>query len=313
MASPFLFIASSPTLWLPSFYVFSVMLPLLMVVDVWPTALSTLLTCSFFPKDNSNTPPNLRPIAVSNTDNRLIASILHTFISPAILKLMDLPNAPNPAHPLMRTSPASTSASMPQRNPTKTTTCCFMTLTVWKTRELRVWQSDLNLADATHLIATSFASIRATAFASPRKDRRPVQRQKFLALLAALPPNFLRVFTDGSSYDAIRAGAGFTVTCAKRRHQFGHSQLLGPATNNFAELTALTLAARYCATRVRDLPPNSVPPFSSLTDNRYAINAATRSGRWTAKSNLPAIAALKSALKHLHQLTSVAIHWVSAH
>ena len=48
-----------------------------------------------------------------------------------------------------------------------------------------------------------------------------------------------------------------------------------------------------------------------MTDNRYAINTAT--GRWTAKSNLPAIAALKSALKHLHQLTSVSIHWVPAH
>ena len=138
-------------------------------------------------------------------------------------------------------------------------TLLAFTCAVWKTRELRVWQSDLNLADATRLIATSFASLRTTASASPRKDRRPVQRQEFLALLAAaaLPPNSLRVFTDGSAYDALRAGAGFTVTCAKRRPQFGHSQFLRPATNNFAELTALTLAARYCATPVRDLPPNS--------------------------------------------------------
>jgi ribonuclease HI len=184
-------------------------------------------------------------------------------------------------------------------------TLLAFTCAVWKTRELRVRQSDLNLADATRHIATSFASLRATAFASPRKDRRPVQRQEFLALLPALPPNSLRVFTDGSSYDALRAGAGFT-TCAKRRLQFGHSQFLGPATNNFAELTALTLAARYCATRVRDLPPHSRSPVFLLTDNRYAINTAT--SRWTAKSNLPAITALKSALKHL-----VAINWVPAH
>ena len=54
----------------------------------------------FFPKDNSNTPPNLRPIAVSNTDNRLIASILHTLISPAILKLLDPAQLARPGAPI---------------------------------------------------------------------------------------------------------------------------------------------------------------------------------------------------------------------
>jgi hypothetical protein len=54
----------------------------------------------FFPKDNSNTPPNLRPIAVSNTDNRLIASILYTVISPAILKLMDPAQRAQPVAPI---------------------------------------------------------------------------------------------------------------------------------------------------------------------------------------------------------------------
>jgi hypothetical protein len=54
----------------------------------------------FFPKDNSNTPPNLRPIAVSNTDNRLIASILLTLISPAILKLLDPAQRARPGAPI---------------------------------------------------------------------------------------------------------------------------------------------------------------------------------------------------------------------
>jgi hypothetical protein len=54
----------------------------------------------FFPKDNSNTAPNLRPIAVSNTDNRLIASILHTLISPAILKLLDPAQRARPGAPI---------------------------------------------------------------------------------------------------------------------------------------------------------------------------------------------------------------------
>jgi hypothetical protein len=54
----------------------------------------------FFPKDNSNTPPNLRPIVVSNTNSRLIASILHTLISPAILKLMDPAQRARPGAPI---------------------------------------------------------------------------------------------------------------------------------------------------------------------------------------------------------------------
>ena len=54
----------------------------------------------FFPKDSSNTPPNLRPIAVSNTDNRLIASILHTLISPTILKLLDPAQRARPGAPI---------------------------------------------------------------------------------------------------------------------------------------------------------------------------------------------------------------------
>jgi hypothetical protein len=142
-------------------------------------------------------------------------------------------------------------------------TLLAFTCAVWKTRELRVWQSDLNLADATSLqpallLSELLHSLPHAKTAALSKDRNSwPYSQPYLPISCEYSP-------DGSSYDALRAGAGFTVTCAKRRHQFGHSQLLGPATNNFAELTALTLAARYCATRVRDLPPNSRPPVFLL-------------------------------------------------
>ena len=42
----------------------------------------------FFPKDSSNTFNKLRPISVSNTDNRLVAKIVHEAITPAIAAIL---------------------------------------------------------------------------------------------------------------------------------------------------------------------------------------------------------------------------------
>jgi hypothetical protein len=43
----------------------------------------------FFPKDSSNLPSHLRPISVSNTDNRLIANVIRKAIAPAITDILD--------------------------------------------------------------------------------------------------------------------------------------------------------------------------------------------------------------------------------
>ena len=52
--------------------------------------------------------------------------------------------------------------------------------------------------------------LRRSAIAAPAKDRRPAQRRReFLTLLAALPSRSWRVFSDGSSFDSTRAGAGY--------------------------------------------------------------------------------------------------------
>ena len=56
------------------------------------------------------------------------------------------------------------------------------------------------------------------------------------------------------------------------------------------------------------LPSQSRPPVFLFVDNLYAINTGT--GRWTAKSNLDAVASLKSSLLTLRALTTVAVHWV---
>ena len=54
------------------------------------------------------------------------------------------------------------------------------------------------------------------------------------------------------------------------------------------------------------LPSQSRPPVFLLVDNLYAVNTGT--GRWTAKSNLDAVATLKSSLLTLRALTTVAVH-----
>ena len=43
----------------------------------------------FFPKDSSNALPNLRPISVSNADNRIIANVLRALITPAVAEILD--------------------------------------------------------------------------------------------------------------------------------------------------------------------------------------------------------------------------------
>jgi hypothetical protein len=61
------------------------------------------------------------------------------------------------------------------------------------------------------------------------------------------------------------------------------------------------------------LPSQSRPPVFLLVDNLYAVNTGT--GRWTAKSNLDAVATLKSSLLTLRALTTstVAVHCVPGH
>ena len=169
----------------------------------------------------------------------------------------------------------------------------------------------LRLSDASRLIATTFAALRCSTIAAPVKDRRPAQRREFLALLAALPSRSLRVFSDGSSFDSTRAGAGYVATGPRNDLLFCHSVFLGAASNNAAELAALTYAANHCVDLLQLLPFQSRPPVFLFADNLYAINTGT--GRWTAKSNLDAVASLKSSLLTLRALTTVAAHWVPGH
>jgi hypothetical protein len=63
-------------------------------------------------------------------------------------------------------------------------TLVSFTCAIWKAREQRVRQPTLCPSDASHLIATTFATLHRSAIAAPAKDRRPAQRRRreFLAL-----------------------------------------------------------------------------------------------------------------------------------
>jgi hypothetical protein len=73
--------------------------------------------------------------------------------------------------------------------------------------------------------------------------------------------------------------------------------LVPPGSNNAAELAALTYAANHCVDLLQLLPSQSRPPVFLFVDNLYAINTGT--GRWTAKSNLNAVATLNPETPYL--------------
>jgi hypothetical protein len=150
---------------------------------------------------------------------------------------------------------------------------------VWKAREQWVRHPTLRLSDASHLIATSFAALRRSAIAAPAKDRRPAQRREFLALLAALPCRSWRVFSDGSSFDSTRAGAGYVATDFRNDLLFCRSVFLGAASNNAAKLAALTYAANHCVDLLQLLPSQSRPLSFSLSRTSTPLTLAPVVGR----------------------------------
>jgi hypothetical protein len=54
-----------------------------------PNSSFNLINLFFFPKGDSNHPSKLRPISVSNSDNRIIANVVRSLISPAIGEILD--------------------------------------------------------------------------------------------------------------------------------------------------------------------------------------------------------------------------------
>ncbi len=54
-----------------------------------PNSSFNFINLFFFPKGDSNHPSKLRPISVSNSDNRIIANLVHSLTTPAIGEILD--------------------------------------------------------------------------------------------------------------------------------------------------------------------------------------------------------------------------------
>ncbi len=162
----------------------------------------------------------------------------------------------------------------------RVTLLSFSCTAVWKAREQ--WSGiPLRLSDASHLIATTFATLRRSAIAAPAKDRRPAQRREFLALLAALPSRSWRVFSDGSSFDSTRAGAGYVASGFRNDLLFCRSIFLVPPATTLLSWprsrTPQTVTTVWWIC-FNSFHPNPDPVFL-FVDNLYANNTALVVGR----------------------------------
>jgi ribonuclease HI len=200
------------------------------------------------------------------------------------------------------------------RSPTPAPDCIIalqFSLAVWSARNRKLSQPSLNPHSIAELITSHFLSLSQPPTRVPHTvDRRAAARREFLTLYANLPTPSLRVFTDGSSFNLERAGAGFVVVDADKGVIGMRSDFLGPASNNVAKLSAIANAVRYCT----DLfsKPDTVPiPVYLFVDSSYAINVTE--GKWKAKSNLKTVQHTISALSTLRSLTSVHFRWVPGH
>ena len=183
---------------------------------------------------------------------------------------------------------------------------------VWLAHERVVRQPGFDCPSASQFIASTFLSLRRGVRARPQTTRdRPVPRKAFYSLIASLPPNSVRVFTDGSSHNSLRAGAGFLTTCPRGDIISCNSVPLGPISSNVAELRALNLAIDHCLSRFAASPLPSLPNVVFFVDSTYTLNIAA--GRWKAKANLDTITTLKSSVVRLRSLTTVSLFWVPSH
>ena len=166
---------------------------------------------------------------------------------------------------------------------------------------------------AAQQIAIFFLKLRKDVLKPRTKRDRSKEKRQFLAILGALPKNALRAFTDGSAYrdDNPRSGSGYVITSPTAGPLHYHSSFIGIASNNVAELKALTLAVKHLTQITRQSNISPPRPVHIFLDNLYAKNIGE--GRWSAKSNFKFVDELLEALNELRALTSTSLFWVPAH
>jgi ribonuclease HI len=163
------------------------------------------------------------------------------------------------------------------------------------------------------LMASTFLKLLDSANKPKAKRNRAKEKREFLVLLKALPKDAYRVFTDGSSFrdDNPRAGAGYAIISPENGPTYHSSTFLNKASNNAAELKALSLATSHVTmivSRSHRRPPRPVHLF---LDNLYAKNIAE--GKWIAKSNFLLVEELLKGIANLKSLTTVSLFWVPGH
>jgi ribonuclease HI len=211
----------------------------------------------------------------------------------------------------------------PDRKSNDLTTLLTFSLAVWRTRAgfyRRLLRASF-IDSAAYSITTNFLSIQALA-APKRKRRRDRQgeRAKFDAMFAALPPDSLSIFTDGSAFkakapltDSGSAGAGVYVIDGRNtgaeRHSFA-SFSLGCGTNNYAELVGILRALQHLLFLARR--PGGLPPVVRIfTDNQFAIN--TSLGKWKTSCHSDILQGILACRAELQGFSQVLLLWVPAH
>ena len=129
-------------------------------------------------------------------------------------------------------------------------------------------------------------------------------RSSAKSLVASFSEDALICFTDGSCRkNPGPAGSGVYVQYPDGTAS-AHSQYLGEATNNIAELSAIKHALEI----VEALEQYKDAPVEILTDSKYAQGILCHN--WKAKSNQELVRTIK---KQLRNRAKVRIHWVAGH
>lgn len=150
---------------------------------------------------------------------------------------------------------------------------------------------------------------KTTRFGSAknRTEAQTKQAQQFAEqLLQKFTDDSYVVFTDGSCKgNPGPAGIGLVLKMPDGNIE-STSRFLGEATNNIAELTAISDAVDLLETKLGEDWKQT--PVHILTDSQYSLGILTKN--WKIKANRELVLNLRKKLK---QHPTITIHWVAGH
>ena len=148
---------------------------------------------------------------------------------------------------------------------------------------------------------------RSSGFGSAKNRTQKQQQQARAAaesVIEGLPENSIVCFTDGSC----RGNPGLAGVGVYIQYPDGtshkHSKFLGEATNNIAELTALSDAIDIVETQAQ----YDTSPIVLFTDSKYAQGVLIKN--WKAKANRELIQSIKTKIR---ARGNIKISWIAGH